>query len=113
MRAATAAILVAVAVAGCISPEEQRRRQAAAAEAQEQADRAYTENLKRQCDAVGYARDTEGHRQCVLQLHAQAQGNAAAARNIILQQYLQNQTRQPVQTNCRRDFLGNVRCTTY
>lgn len=60
----------------------------------EEVQRAYTESLFRQCDAVGYTRDTDAHRGCVMQLHGQAQADNAQQRAMILQGIIQQQQGQ-------------------
>jgi hypothetical protein len=67
MRIAIAALLLA----GCASPQQQSYNQ-------EQMEIAYTQGLARQCESIGYQRNTDPWRQCILQLHAQNQNRATA-----------------------------------
>lgn len=105
-------LLLLCTITGCATPEQIAARQAAERQEQEARAQAYMQGLRNQCSALGYQANTDGHRNCMLQLHSQNQQANAAARNAILQQYLQNQSR-PTQTNCQRDYFGNVRCQTY
>lgn len=106
-------ILVMLAISGCATPEQKAAQAQAEAEAQRQRDYAYSLGLERQCDAIGYQRDTDPWRACIMQLHGQAQAQNAQMRAIILQQYLQGQQRPaPTQTTCTRDFVGKVTCNT-
>lgn len=105
-------LIMIVIIAGCATPEQIAARRAAEAEAQRQRNIAYTQQLAAQCDAIGYQRNTDPWRNCLLQLHQQNQAQNAAMRQMLLQQYIQQQQR-PTQTRCNRDFLGNVNCTTY
>lgn len=114
--------IMAVAVAGCATPEQQAARRQAEAQYREQQEIAYTRSLAAQCDGLGFQRGTDPWRNCMLQLHGQNQAANAALRSVIIQQYLQQQQRpayqaprprQPTQTNCTRDAWGNLNCYTY
>jgi hypothetical protein len=112
-------LLCVAAISGCATPEQIAARRAYEAQQQEQAVAAYTEGLARQCEGIGYTRNTDPWRQCIIQIHGQ---NRNTLNQAILMQQLQQQQRPayqppayrpPVQTNCSRDFLGNVHCTSY
>jgi hypothetical protein len=117
MRILTLFLCVAT-MTGCATPEQIAARRAYEAQQQEQAVAAYTEGLARQCEGIGYQRQSDPWRQCIVQLHGQ---NRNLLNQAILMQYLQGQQRpapayqprSPVQTNCSRDFFGNVSCTSY
>lgn len=83
---------------------ERARQESARNEAES---RAYTEGLRNQCRAIGYAPDTEGFRQCVMTLHLQKQQEMANIRGAIIQQEIQRQT--PPMPKCIDGPLGEYR----
>lgn len=95
------AVALMALVAGCISPEQAARNQQLQAEA-------YREGLANQCSNMGFTRYTDAHSNCILSLHQQRINLIGGA---LIQQYQQQQQR-PVQTNCTRDYFGNMKCTT-
>lgn len=84
-------IVLCSILASCASPEELARRQAAQAEYQRQQEIAYTNHLRGQCEAIGYQRDSDPWRQCILQLHAQNQAHRSQMQGIILNNAIQQQ----------------------
>lgn len=102
-----AGVLLALALAGCATPEQLAAQREAQIEYQRQQEIAYTMRLRQQCEAIGYRQDTDQWRECILRLHQQAQAQNAALRNVLIQQYLSN---QPRQTTCGRDYAGRVVC---
>lgn len=116
MRYAT--VLLICIIAGCATPEQIAARRAAEAQAQEQQNIAYTRALAGQCEAVGYARNSDPWRNCIVQLHGQNQANRAAIIQGIMSQpqpapYRPTRPRTPIQTNCNTDAWGNTHCSTY
>ena len=99
-RALVAGIACA-ALAGCISAEQRAANQRAEWERQQAeqqrfdaARRAYTDDLRRQCAAIGYHPDTDPFRQCILQLHSNNQASDAQTRAVLMQQLLQGAREQ-------------------
>lgn len=70
--------LVLLLLAGCASPEQIAARQAYEAQQQEAARTAYRERLMASCESIGYTRNTDQWRQCIMQLHAQNQAQQTA-----------------------------------
>lgn len=70
------------------------RNEAAEREAREIA---YTRSLAAQCDAIGYQRDTDPWRNCLLQLHQQAQAERAQGNAVLMQEILRRQGQQQYQ----------------
>lgn len=106
------AVTAVLLLAGCISAEERAARdyeRARQIEAAQQAqNKAYTEDLKRQCSAIGYPTGSDGMRQCILQLHTSTQANSAQMRAVILQQLLQQQRQDELRAmpRCPNNALG-------
>lgn len=74
--------ILALLLTACMSPEENARRMALQNEG---AQAAYGEQLRTSCESIGYQRDTEPWRQCIMQLHAQNQASSAALGAALLQ----------------------------
>lgn len=85
-----ASVALLAAITGCATPEQIAERRAQQQAAQEELSRRYTEALRRQCDSAGFSRGTDGHANCVLQLHNQNRANQGQLDAVILQQQLQN-----------------------
>lgn len=79
---------------GCANQQQIVANQAAMAEQQQQAEIAYTRGLASQCENIGYVRDTDPWRNCIIQLHGQNQARSSALQGAVLQQYLQQQYQQ-------------------
>ena len=82
MRSAALAVLL---LAGCISPEQIARNNYAAQQQEESARTAYRERLMSSCESIGYQRNTDQWRQCIMQLHAQNQQRNTALGAALLQ----------------------------
>lgn len=89
-----AIVLCAAALTGCVSQQQIEAQRAYEAQQHEAASRAYTENLRGQCRAIGYQDGTEGFRQCILQLHSQNQAQQTQMQGILLNNVLQQQMQQ-------------------
>lgn len=126
MRASFVA-LVPIFLASCISPEEQAYRREQAEYQRQQEEAAYIAGLANKCEQFGFARGSDQHKQCMLSLHQQNVAARAAAAAAVLQgaaaaEIQNSQARRPVvptyappptyNTNCTRDYLGNLNCTT-
>lgn len=103
------AILLALLLSGCATPEEIAHRRALQAQEQARQQEAYREHVLGQCDGMGFSRGTEAHANCALQIHNQIQANRAAIGAAYLQGQIAN---QPRQTQCARDFIGRVNCVS-
>lgn len=112
--------LLALCLTACATPEQIAARRAYEAEQHRRASEAYTEHLAAQCQGIGYERFSDGWKQCLLQLHQQAQAERAQIQGIMLQNAIRQQQqrsyqppapRHPTFTNCSRDYWGNVSCT--
>ena len=79
------AALSAILLCGCISPEQMSRNAEFQAQQREQADVAYTRNLANQCESIGYQRQSDPWRQCIMQLHAQNQQGQTALNAALIQ----------------------------
>lgn len=88
--------LVALTLVGCATPEQiEARRQQELAQ-QQAAQAAYRERVFGQCRAYGFTEGTEQFRQCLMQVDMANQQQNAATRQMILQQYLQQQNEQEI-----------------
>lgn len=121
-------IAIAILLSGCTTPEELAYQQEQAEYAQQQREAAYLARLSAQCSQFGFTEGDAQHKQCMLSLHQQNQANRAAAVGAILQgaaaaeMLRQSQPQRPLvppmvapptyNTNCTRDYFGNMNCTT-
>lgn len=98
MRAVAALLAGCCVLSGCLSAEQRAANQALreqqSAQDREYRQRAYQQSLVNQCYAIGYRPETDGMRNCVLQLHQAAQAEEAQKKAMILQ-YMLNQQPQP------------------
>lgn len=86
-----------------------RQRQQQAQEEQNQ--RAYVANMINQCEALGFSRNEQSIRQCMLQLYQSDQNQRQANRANALNYLISRQPKPATQTNCVRTFMG-VECNT-
>ena len=80
-------IVLCSMITGCAQPQYIVR-------SQEDSNRAYTAALAAQCEAIGYKRDTDALRNCMLTLHGQNQQEAVQMRGIAAQEALRRQYQQ-------------------
>ena len=105
--------LVAFLIGGCAWGSRNLAASQAAQAAQEQQQRdAYRAQLAGNCDAMGFQRDTAAHSNCMLSLYQQDQRNRGAAAAAILQGAAAAEIQRNSTTDCKRDYFGNVRCTS-
>lgn len=78
-------LLLVLILSGCISPERMAQNQAYEARQQEAARTAYRNQLMSSCESIGYQRNTDPWRQCIMQLHAQNQASNTALGAALLQ----------------------------
>lgn len=71
-------LLLLLLLVGCASPEEIGRRRAYEAHQEREQANAYRERLMASCESIGYQRNTDPWRQCIMQLHSQNQAQATA-----------------------------------
>lgn len=86
---------------------QQRQQQAQ----EEQNQRAYVQNMINQCEALGFSRNDNSIRQCMLQLHQSNQQQDQANRANALNYLIATKPKPETQTNCVRTFMG-VECNT-
>lgn len=81
-------LIVLMLLAGCVSAEEKQRR-----EYEEQQARAaeYRAQVHRQCAGYGYTEGTDDFRKCVVQVDMANRQQWEAQRQMLLQQYIQQQ----------------------
>lgn len=96
-------LLVVLVLTGCATPEQQKA-------AEDARNAAYRESLFRQCEAIGFQRNTDPIKQCVLTLHGQ---NVSAQQNQPAPQYRprRQRTPSPVITTCDT-WAGHTTCRT-
>lgn len=97
-------ICAVVTLAGCATPQEQ-----AAREERERA--AYREALTKQCENIGYRRDTDPIRQCILTLHGQIVQSQAQNAQPQYQRPRRERVPIPTTTTCST-YYGQTTCQT-
>lgn len=116
--------LAVILLAGCVSPEEAAYNRQLQAEQAEQNRAAYRARLASNCDSMGFKRGTDAHANCILSQHQQKQQELSQLLPLLIQQ--QQQQQRPIytpipslpplkptyNTNCTRDYQGNLHCTT-
>lgn len=121
MKARVMIAVLAAGLSGCVSADTMSQEQQA-----EVRKFVYTENLKSSCESIGYQRDTDQWRQCIMQLNAQNQQERAAIGSALIQLEIAGRlTPEPYRpimrpqspaynTNCTRERgTGNMYCTTH
>ena len=106
-------VLLFLLLAGCATPEQIAERQRQEALQREQAAANYWRRLNAHCSQIGYQPNTDGFRNCVLQLHQSEQQQRAAIGAAIIGSGMLKPPPAPRRTNCYTDTFGYTRCTTY
>ena len=120
-------VAIAILLGGCVTPEQLAYRQQQAEYEQQQREAAYMASLSAQCSQFGFAGGSAEHKQCMLSLHQQNQANRAAVAGALLKGAIAAELLREAQpqrtptrpnsppnynTNCTRDYFGNVNCTS-